>query len=256
MQEYGDTHEDGPMNYSERIKAARKYARLTQRELADQVGIDQTSISNLERGKSRGSSHTASIARCCNVSAFWLETGIGEMIIGPEGERATLTPYPGADTVLAGPFNIWDSETPLHEFEVFLPFLVERDSTDEPGKTSIVIDHSERVRFDKQILIRQRIPLAEAVCIRVKGNSMAPYFPDGATVAIHLSSTQVTDGKLYGINHGGLLRVKTLYRLPGGGLRLRSVNSTEFPDEDLDLEACARQGLSVLGRVFWYTVIL
>lgn len=68
------------MEYKDRIKAARKHAKLTQVELARLVGIDQTSISDLERGKSQSSSYNARIAAACGVSSLWLENGAGEMM--------------------------------------------------------------------------------------------------------------------------------------------------------------------------------
>jgi phage repressor protein C with HTH and peptisase S24 domain len=70
------------MEYKDRLKAARKHANLTQGELAAKVGITQTSISDLERGKSVSSSFNASIARTCGVNALWLENGTGEMVSG------------------------------------------------------------------------------------------------------------------------------------------------------------------------------
>lgn len=68
------------MTYSSRIKEARKYAKLTQSELASRAGVTQTSISDLERGKSSSSSFTATLAKVCGVSALWLETGKGVMV--------------------------------------------------------------------------------------------------------------------------------------------------------------------------------
>ncbi|MFO6248297.1 helix-turn-helix transcriptional regulator, partial [Pseudomonas aeruginosa] len=41
------------MELKDRIKAARKHAKLTQAQLAQRVGLDQTSISNLEQGKTQ-----------------------------------------------------------------------------------------------------------------------------------------------------------------------------------------------------------
>lgn len=79
LQDYGATHNIRRMDYSARLKAARKHAGLTQAELAKRLGINQTSISDLERGKSASSSHTTSIAVECGVSPYWLESGKGEM---------------------------------------------------------------------------------------------------------------------------------------------------------------------------------
>ena len=68
------------MEYKDRIKAARKHAQLTQVELAKLVGIDQTSISDLERGKSQSSSYNARIAAACGINPLWLEDGSGDMV--------------------------------------------------------------------------------------------------------------------------------------------------------------------------------
>ncbi|MDH1074574.1 helix-turn-helix domain-containing protein [Pseudomonas nitroreducens] len=78
------------MEYKDRIKAARKHAKLTQVELAKRVGIDQTSVSDLERGKSQSSSYNARIAVACGVNPLWLEDGIGEMVASISTANARL----------------------------------------------------------------------------------------------------------------------------------------------------------------------
>ncbi|WP_438284242.1 LexA family protein [Pseudomonas alabamensis] len=84
------------MEYKDRIKAARKHAQLTQVALARLVGIDQASISDLERGRSGRSSYNASIAKACGVSALWLENGTGEMlgIATPEPSNVATAQQP------------------------------------------------------------------------------------------------------------------------------------------------------------------
>jgi transcriptional regulator with XRE-family HTH domain len=70
-----------PMNYGERLKAAREYAVLDQYALAEKVGIKQPSISYLESSpKAEGSQYTVQFARACGVSPDWLADEIGEMI--------------------------------------------------------------------------------------------------------------------------------------------------------------------------------
>ena len=58
------------MELKDRIKAARKHAHLSQVQLAQAVGMTQTSISDLERGKSRATSFVAQIAGACGVSDY------------------------------------------------------------------------------------------------------------------------------------------------------------------------------------------
>lgn len=68
------------MNFAARLKAARKHAGLTQGELAAKLGINQVSISDLERGKSQSSSHAYKIALICKVTPDWLIMGEGSML--------------------------------------------------------------------------------------------------------------------------------------------------------------------------------
>ncbi|MCY1297396.1 HTH-type transcriptional regulator PrtR [compost metagenome] len=60
---------------------------------------------------------------------------------------------------------------------------------------------------------------------------------------------------MYAIDHAGELRVKVLYRLPGGGLRIRSYNDAEYPDERYDAEY-VEHNIRIIGKVFWYSVLL
>ncbi|MFP5340885.1 MAG: helix-turn-helix domain-containing protein, partial [Gammaproteobacteria bacterium] len=68
------------MEFKQRFRAARKFAGLTQHELAELVGIKQASISDIERGRSASSTHTAQFATICGVDPMWLETGQGDML--------------------------------------------------------------------------------------------------------------------------------------------------------------------------------
>lgn len=69
---------DGPCNtVGERLVLARTWAGLTQTKLAKKIGIEQTSISQLERGESQRSTYIAELARACGVSTDWLAFGPG-----------------------------------------------------------------------------------------------------------------------------------------------------------------------------------
>ncbi|MCB2459614.1 transcriptional regulator AlpR, partial [Listeria monocytogenes] len=69
------------------------------------------------------------------------------------------------------------------------------------------------------------------------------------------SARTIKDGDMYAFDHDGQLRVKLLYRLPGGGLRIRSFNSDEHPDERYEPQEAAEH-INVIGRVFWYSVLV
>jgi transcriptional regulator with XRE-family HTH domain len=70
------------MKYGERLRAARKYALLTQKELEDRINraCSQSNISQLEQSDADGSEYTAQFADACGVRALWLATGQGDMV--------------------------------------------------------------------------------------------------------------------------------------------------------------------------------
>lgn len=76
---------------AERVKAVRQELGWSQVQLAEEVGVSQSSIGNIESGFRQRPRELVSIARALRVSPEWLETGKG-----PRTERAPLT-LVGAD---------------------------------------------------------------------------------------------------------------------------------------------------------------
>lgn len=92
------------MAIKDRIKEARKDAKLTQIELADRSGVKQSTISDLERGVSRGTTSLAQLASALGVSALWLETGKGDRSVKSRQEKVkalAFEPAWGVDSALA-----------------------------------------------------------------------------------------------------------------------------------------------------------
>lgn len=147
--------------------------------------------------------------------------------------------------------SVWDDETPVDDDEVEVPFLREVELSAGTGRTVIQESDRAKLRFGKFTLRKHSVQFDQAVCVPVHGNSMEPVLPDGSTVAINKGATNIIDGKIYALAHGGQLRVKTLYRLPGGGVRMRSFNRDEHPDEEYSSDEMVEQGITILGRVFW-----
>ena len=236
---------------SKRIRARRKELKLTQDQVAEYVGINRVSVSNWETEGKNGTSpkgeNLLSLAKILKCDPQWLITGdtlyqSKTNDIGEEAGKYTL-----------GEFDTWDSKTPLSDDEVELPFYKEVELS--AGTGSAVQRHTNgfKLRFAKSTLRRHNIQPDMAACVVVSGNSMEPVLPDQATVGIDTGNTKIKDGDMYAIDHGGLLRVKVLHRLPGGGIRVRSFNRDDHPDEDFNAEDAA--DIKVLGRVFWYSVL-
>ena len=174
---------------------------------------------------------------------------IDNLIVLSQEENGAVHREPEA--VIDGPMDVWDDATPLADDEVFVPFLKEVELAAGSGRASVEINSRRKLRFGKYSLKKEGVQAEHAVAVTVRGNSMEPVLPDGATVAVNTIDKTITDGKTYAINHAGQLRVKLLYRLPGGGLRIRSYNRDEHPDEEYTPAQVQEQEISVIGRVFW-----
>lgn len=83
----------GMKSLADRIKAARKHANLTQKDLASKVGVSQPVISQLEKGENLQSVHLVKIASHCNVRAEWLATGKGDMTEGGNAVAEAAATY-------------------------------------------------------------------------------------------------------------------------------------------------------------------
>ncbi|SPZ08871.1 Cro/CI family transcriptional regulator [Pseudomonas aeruginosa] len=170
----------------------------------------------------------------------------------PEGFRVVPANPPAAQSnaEYVGMISVWDDDTPVEEDEVEVPFLREVELAAGTGKTYIEETSRWKLRFGKYTLRRKGVQPENAVCVVVRGNSMEPILPDGSTVGVDRGATNIVDGKVYALKDDGMLRVKTLYRLPGGMVRLRSYNRDEYSDEDRELES-----IEIIGRVFWSSVL-
>jgi len=79
------------MTFSERLKAARAHAKLSQQELIDRLGtkpdgkplMTQANLAKLETNpKAKGSIYTVFLARACGINPEWLANEVGEMVDG------------------------------------------------------------------------------------------------------------------------------------------------------------------------------
>jgi transcriptional regulator with XRE-family HTH domain len=65
-----------------RIKEARNALGWSQVQLADEAGVTQSAIGNIESGLRQRPRELVSIAKALRVSAAWLETGGGDRSLG------------------------------------------------------------------------------------------------------------------------------------------------------------------------------
>lgn len=166
---------------------------------------------------------------------------------------SNITPAAEANAELIGAMSAWDSSTPLGDDEVAIPLYKEVELAAGCGATEVIEVPGRLLRFAKSTLREAGVQETNAVCATIKGHSMERLIMDGATIGIDTGSKHIEDGEIYAFDHGGMLRVKYLYRLPGGSVRVRSENDDEFPDEVLTAEQFSH--VRMLGWVFWWSTV-
>lgn len=228
---------------NERIHQTRRTLKMTQEALGKRVGVSKATISQWEAGITKpNGENLIRLAEALGVTAeFILE--------GKESERRKTE----SNAQLVGGFDPWGTDTPLSEDEVELPFYKEICLSAGAGCFVDIDYNGYKLRFARSTLRKAGVEAEYAACVSVTGNSMDPVLPDGAVAGINTAYTHIKDGKMYAIEQDGMLRVKLLYRIPGG-IRVRSYNRDEYADEDyVGSEANA---IKVIGSVFWYSVLI
>lgn len=142
------------------------------------------------------------------------------------------------------------SQVVVHQKGVPVPFAAER-LLDDNGARFVCLDCPDCGRYSlpMDVISKLGINPQSVRAIEMRGNSMAPVLPNNSLVLVDLDLTEIVDGKLYAFDHGGMLRIKLVYRTPNNGIRLTSYNHAEHPDEFYSCEA--RNELKMLGQVFW-----
>ena len=218
-------------------QAARELKNIDgQSELARYLNVSPQVLKNWET-RSISSKGLIQAAKALEIDVRWLETGVGEM--HPRPIEANARPAP--------PLHFWSSNDPLpKEDYAFAPFLKDFAFIGGAGCEEGSDYNNFRLPFGKSTLRRLGVQIENVFCCTLEGDSMWPRIPDGATIAVDKGRTAIKDGDIYAFVQGGLYRVKYLYKLPGGRVRIRSQNEEEHPEEIASLE-----DIQIVGRVFW-----
>ena len=179
------------MELKDRLRQARKHAGLTQTQLAAAVGITQTSITDLERGKSQSTGYIAQIAKACRVSALWLASGEGEMVPSAYDADGNLRlDKPWLD-LQSHHSNVGEIQQP-HRVAKEYPLIswVAAGSWQESG------DNFQPGSADEWLLSNENAG-KHGYWLEVKGNSMLPTFTPGMRILVRPEGFDLVSGKFY-----------------------------------------------------------
>lgn len=231
------------MSIGSRIKEARKHAKLSQKALAQKVGMSQSSLSELETGESSGTTLIASFAAALGVNALWLETGKGpatgpHLAVVQTDDPAFSNDSPFIDDAM--PVRIGDEPNMVPVRMVTLRlragmtgFETEPDLVDG-GQSSIPSHVIEQLRLDTRDLI----------AMRIRGTSMEPLMFEDDVIIVNTGDRKPVSREIYAINWNGEACVKMLVHR-GGSWYLHSINPEHGPVN-------VRSGqCSIVGRVVY-----
>nr|DAV07389.1 MAG TPA: Repressor protein CI [Caudoviricetes sp.] len=226
--------------FKDRLRKARIEKNISQVELGRLTGESQSKIAALESGRNKKPTNTVQLAEILGVSAYWLETGKGEMHPSPAQNEIKDIHRP----------MLWSSNDPLPEDDyTFAPYMKEQAFCGGAGAFEIPDYNGFRLPFGKATLRRKSISPDNVFCCTLTGDSMEERIAEDAAIAVDAGEKTIRDGKIYAFRHGDLFRVKYLSRLPGGRVKIKSHNPA-YDDEEAGLE-----DIEVIGRVFWWSVL-
>lgn len=237
--------------------AKRKELDLTQERLAEAFNMSQTAVSMYLNGyNALNVMSAAKFSSVLNEPVSSFSPRIASLIerLATISVGTDAVPEDRSTEVVLPPIAAWDENTPLDDDEVYVPFLKEIELDAGHGRYAIEESEEKLLRFAKRDLRENGVQFDKAKCVTVRGRSMIPVLKDGATVGVNTGRSSigdVVDGDLYAIDHNGHLRVKQLYRLPMG-IRLRSFNRDEYPDEDYTFAEFEEQNIRLVGHIFWW----
>jgi phage repressor protein C with HTH and peptisase S24 domain len=227
------------MSIGERIKQARKAAKMSQEVLAKRTGLSQSTLSDLETGKSAGTTYVATLAASLGVSALWLETGKGQMAPGAF-ERLPLL------GVLAEEFKR------VHAADQDDPTMTQIRRVKIKVQAGITGFQVEPEHYDGETqgvptkwMLKEGLSKDALVSTTVRGESMEPALYDGDVIVVNTRDTQLVSGAVYVINYEGEAVVKRMLR-DAGQWWLTSDNSDQ---RKYHRQLCKGAECIVIGRV-------
>ena len=217
---------------SDRINQRMRDLGLQHKDLVAATGASKGTVTNWINGVNNPTGkRLVQLAQALKTTSSWLLTG------NSTPEFTQVEP--------------WDSNTPLDDDEIEIPFF--KDFSFACGGGSIgeaIANETRKLRMSKATLRNLSIMKENAVAATAIGDSMSPTIKDGDTIHIDLGRKNIKDGKIFAICFGGLFYCKRLYNLPLGGVRIVSDNSTEFPEMHLNAQEIIDQQLEIIGWVW------
>ena len=216
--------------------ANKRHELVGQSAVATFLNMSPQVLNNWE---ARGMSKKGILQACqlLNVSALWLAEGVGEMDYGKPSPSTEQKQNQFSSVVAAEPGDINLIEVKTVKLKL------------RAGITGFATEQSESdgkpITFNKSWLQTKGLFVEDLVAIKVVGDSMHPFIPDGATVVINTADKEMKDGKVYAFNYEGEAVIKRLQRDIGEWF----LTSDNMDQRTYPPKRCRGAECLVLGRI-------
>ena len=218
-------------NFSNRMKLiAEKSFKNNYSEFARAVGVAQASLARWVKGEADPSRmNLIKIADASGVNLEWLALGIGDMDEAkPQAVKHDINLQASND-------------------ETFIEIEDCREVRLSAGGGAFNNGYEEitTTKVGRAWLQSRRLKAKDCAMFLVSGESMYPTLKDGEEIIVDRSKRELTEGKIFVLNHNGSMLVKKV-QFTYGGVELISDNPSYRP---LKLDTEEANSLVVIGQV-------
>lgn len=228
----------GMATQSQRLKEARLNAGMSQRQVAEAVGMKQPSYNYLEKNDKGGSSHLAEIAKVLNVDPYWLRTG-----------QTTSNTDANLKQILESAKSVGVSSEDNKEDRVWIDLVNIKFACGEGEPIEFHFDEVlGRRDFSCSFFKKHSVKPENMIMAIAKGDSQEPYVCTSDEFAIDLSDTTIRDGEFYAVYFEGEAMLKQIFKEDGGRIILHSLNPKYRDKVISDVNGSS---FRVIGRQFY-----
>lgn len=214
------------------------------------MGVTKGNVSGWENGRHEpGYSQLSKIAQLTGYSLAHIDETVRTGALVDE-ETANLRREIGDPPAAFGmePILAWEHPDDLPEGEFVMVPRLDVHLSAGGGRDQVEIDlvKDNPQAFRAEWIRLMRLKPAKLAAMRASGESMEPTIHDGDSLLVDTSQTTVVDNKVYALWYDGGERVKRLFRLPGGGLRIVSDNPKH---PTLEVGSEHPEHVRIIGRV-------
>lgn len=252
VQPFVDTIATMVGKYWDRLHPEMEARQWGIQRMADSIGVSFQAIAKVRDGGALGTLNNIKAAKVLGLNPNWLATGEGKKYdlesptAIPPPDHAIRTTSPPPSTMQ--PILAWEHPDDLPEGEfVLIPRLgIHLSAGNGCEQVEIEFIEKQPQAFRADWIRKKRLSPKKLASMTADGDSMEERIQHGDALVVDTSQTEVLDGKVYALWYDGGERVKRLYRLPGGGLRIASDNDRH---PTIEVPPTAVEHVRIIGRV-------